>query len=142
MSSVTESSAPWHPLSAAAVAELLAGAPVRWWLSGGAALDRWLGHPIRERQNIDVTVTAGDLAALVATLPDGYSAWAPADDEGTLLPFAQGPPDARLQPVPLRDDASGAWVLQINAEDGAPRAWVYKRDPRVQLPWERVVRDV
>ncbi|CAH0144949.1 hypothetical protein [Microbacterium sp. Bi121] len=133
---------PWEPRDPQAVAELLSTASVRWWLSGGAALDRWLGHPIRERANIDVSVVASDLAALVAGLPTGYSAWAPSGDEDEFIPFAEAPTDADLQPVLIRDDEKNAWVLQVNAEDGAPRAWVYKRDPRLTLPWDRAVIDL
>ncbi|WP_460801980.1 nucleotidyltransferase domain-containing protein [Microbacterium sp. GXF6406] len=143
-SSLTSSALPWVPLTAEQVAEALGAADVRWWLSGGAALDRVLGRQIRERTNIDVSVVARDLAALVAALPEGLSAWAPGagDDDDELIPFAEAPADADLQPVLVRDDAQNVWVLQINAEDGAPRAWVYKRDPRLTLPWERAVIDV
>lgn len=142
-SSVSASATPWHPLEPSAVAELLSAASVRWWLSGGAALDRWLGRAIRERSNIDVSVVAADLAELVASLPEGFSAWAPAgDDDDGIVPFADAPTDADLQPILIRDDAENAWVLQVNAEDGAPRAWVYKRDPRLTLPWDRAVLDV
>lgn len=141
MSSSTPTAAtPWEPLDAEAVARLLAAASVRWWLSGGVALDRWLGHPIRERENIDVSVVAADLRGLVGNLPEGFSAWVPGEDE--IVPFADAPEGADLQPVLIRDDAQNAWVLQVNAEDGAPRAWVYKRDPRLTLPWDRAVLDV
>jgi len=128
---------PWRPLDVEAVARLLSATSSRWWLSGGAALDRWLGHPIRERENVDVSTTAAELAGLVGALPDGFSAWASLD--GDLVPFSEAPGDADLQPVLVRDDAAGAWVLQVNVEDGAPRAWVYKRDPRLQLPWADAV---
>ena len=130
----------WNSLPPQAVAELLADAPVRWWLSGGVALDRWLGEPIRERRNTDVSVVHADLPALVASLPDGYDAWAVRDEE--LVPFAEVSVEDEVQPVLVRDVEAGAWVLRINVEDGAPRAWVYKRDPRLQLPWERAVLDV
>ncbi|MGO2050977.1 MAG: nucleotidyltransferase domain-containing protein [Microbacterium sp.] len=132
----------WEPLEPSAVAELLAAASVRWWLSGGVALDRWLGRSIRERANIDVSVIATDLTALVESLPDGYSAWAPGGEEDEMVLFADAPADADLQPVLVRDDAKNVWVLQVNVEDGAPRAWVYKRDPRLTLPWDRAVLDV
>lgn len=132
----------WAPLDPQAVAELLAGASVRWWLSGGAALDRWLGAAIRERENIDVSVVASDLALLVTALPEGFSAWAPSGEDDEIVPFDDAPTDADLQPVLVRDDAKNAWVLQINVEDGAPRAWVYKRDPRLTLPWDRAVLDI
>lgn len=139
-STAPTSATPWAPLAPEAVAGILASAPVRWWLSGGVALDRWLGHPIRGRENIDISVTAADIAALIASLPEGFSAWVPGEDE--IVPFADAPQDADLQPVLIRDDAEGSWVLQINAEDGAPRAWVYKRDPRLTLPWDRAVLDI
>lgn len=141
-SSPSVSATPWQPLEPAAVAQLLAAAPVRWWLSGGAALDRWLGAPIRARENVDVSVVASDLAALVASLPDGFSAWAPSGDDDEIVPFPDAPADTDLQPVLIRDDDKAAWVLQINVEDGAPRAWMYKRDPRMTLPWDRAVIDL
>lgn len=141
--SSSPSATPWEPIDALAVGELLSTASVRWWLSGGAALDRWLGRPIRPRTNVDVSVVAADLQALVAGLPAGFSAWAPGgDDDDVVIPFADAPPDADLQPVLVRDDARSVWVLQVNAEDGAPRAWVYKRDPRLTLPWDRAVLDL
>ena len=132
----------WAPLTADAVAALLAGTDARWWLSGGAALDRWLGHDIRERANIDVSTTATDLAKLVAHLPVGYSAWAPSGDGDEIVPFDDASDDIDLQPVRILDDAKDAWILQINVEDGAPRAWMYKRDPRLTLPWDRAVLDI
>lgn len=131
---------PWQPLDAEGVAELLAAAEVRWWLSGGAALDRWLGSPIRERRNIDVSVVYTDVASLVASLPQGYDAWAVRDEQ--LVPFAEVSAEDEVQPVLVYDTAKHAWVLRINVEDGAPRAWVYKRDPRMQLPWEKAVIDI
>lgn len=133
---------PWDPLTAAGAAAMLAEAPVRWWLSGGVALDRWLGRDIRPRPNTDVSVVAADLGALVAALPAGFSAWAPASEGDGLVPFAQAAADADLQPVLVHDDARRVWVLQIDVEDGAARAWVYKRDPRLQLPWDRAVLDL
>lgn len=133
---------PWEPLPPDALGELFAGASARWWLSGGAALDRWMGRPIRERENIDVSVIAADLADLVTNLPDGFSAWAPSGHDDEVVPFVEAPTDTDLQPVLIRDDAMDAWALQVNVEDGAPRAWVYKRDPRLTLPWDRAVHDV
>ena len=139
-SSTPTSATPWEPLDPQAVVRLFSAASVRWWLSGGVALDRWIGRGIRSRTNTDVSVVAADLAELVASLPEGFSAWVPGED--ALVPFADAPQDADLQPVLIHDDAEGAWVLQINAEDGAPRAWVYKRDPRLTLPWGRAVLDI
>ncbi|WP_297083587.1 nucleotidyltransferase domain-containing protein [uncultured Demequina sp.] len=141
MSSATPSpSGPWAPLAVEALASLLAPADARWWLAGGVALDRWVGAPIRPRENIDISTMPGDLTALLAVLPPHWSAWAPDGDE--VMPLADAPEDAAVQPVLIRDDDAGAWVLRVNIEDGAPRAWVYRRDARLQLPWDRAVLDL
>ncbi|MCB1273368.1 MAG: hypothetical protein KDB25_03100 [Leucobacter sp.] len=131
----------WEPLEPQAVADLLGAAPVRWWLSGGAALDRWLGEPIRDRRNIDASVVLADLPQLIASLPAGYDAWAVRDGE-ELVPFAEAAEGDEIQPVLVRDTGKNAWVLRVNVEDGAPSAWVYKRDPRLMLPWDRAVLDL
>ncbi len=133
---------PWAPLGPEEIARLFATSSVRWWLSGGTALDRWLGRAIRPRPNADVSVTAADLAALVASLPEGFTAWASLEGASATTPLVDAPTDADLQPVFIHDRAREAWVLQVNVEDGTPRAWVYKRDPRLQLPWDRAVHDI
>jgi hypothetical protein len=140
-STMPSAETPWEPLAAQAVADLLAASPVRWWLSGGAALDRWLGQPIRDRSNTDVSVVFSDLPQLVANLPAGFDGWA-VRDEGDLVPFVESPRDDEVQPVLVRDVEKNVWVLKINVEDGAPSGWVYKRDPRLQLSWDRAVVDV
>lgn len=130
------------PVDVAAIGELLSGASVRWWLSGGAALDRWLGRGIRPRPNIDVSVVAADIPALVAALPAGITAWVPSEADEHVVPLAELSVDTDPQPVLLYDESRGSWILQLNAEDGAPHAWVYKRDPRLTLPWDRAVVDI
>lgn len=130
----------WEPLPPRVVAKLLGPSSARWWLSGGVALDHWLGTSIREHHNTDVSTTAADLPRLVHDIPAPFSAWVPSGDG--VIPWAKADMDADLQPVRIHDDATGAWVLQINVEDGTDRVWVYRRDPRLQLPWDRAVIDV
>ncbi|WP_341940330.1 MULTISPECIES: hypothetical protein [unclassified Microbacterium] len=139
---VLASSTPWMPADVDSIAGLLGGVPVRWWLSGGAALDRWLGREIRTRPNTDVSVAAVDLSALVDALPARVTAWTLSDVEGCVVPLDTAPADADPHPVLLQDEERGVWVLQVNVEDGSPRAWVYKRDPRLSLPWDRAVLDL
>lgn len=139
---VPASATDWAPADPQEIATVLGAATVRWWLSGGAALDRWIGRAIRPRPNIDVSVVAADLPALVAALPAGLSAWGRADTEGEVIPLADVPADVELQPVLVRDDTRGTWIMQVNVEDGASAVWVYKRDPRLQLPWARAVLDI
>ncbi|MFT4030315.1 MAG: hypothetical protein QM675_10615 [Protaetiibacter sp.] len=132
--------ADWMPLEPRGVAELLSATSSRWWLSGGAALDRWLGRPIRHRANIDISTLARDLGLLVGALPKGFTAWVLVDDG--VVAWADADTDGDLQPVLVRDESTGAWVLQVNAEDGTDAVWMYKRDPRLQLPWDRAVYEI
>ncbi len=130
-----------HPLTPEGVAELLGGTTSRWWLSGGVALDHWLGRPIRARANTDASTTSADVRGVIEALPPEYSVWAPNGDDA-VIPWADAAPDADLQPLRIRDERTGAWVLQLNVEDGIERVWLYRRDPRLQLPWDRAVLDV
>ncbi len=140
-SSAPSLDSPWEPLTPQAVADLFAASEARWWLSGGAALDRWVGRPIRDRGNIDISTTSQHLRRLLADLPAPYSAWAPAGDDA-VMPLADASDEDDLQPVRIHDDEKGAWVLQVNVEDGVDRAWLYRRDPRLQLTWDRAVLDI
>ncbi|MFT4214835.1 MAG: hypothetical protein QM622_08680 [Microbacterium sp.] len=164
--SAPTSATPWHPLTPVEVAGLLSTTDARWWLSGGAALDRWLGAPIRERVNIDVSTTRSHLPTLITALPTGYTAWvSPGSGDaatGSASRHAVSQPpgygrtnpggshagwrlaqvveaDADVQRVHILRDADEAWVLQVNVEDGVDRAWLYLRDPRLQLPWDAAV---
>lgn len=140
MSTRPDATAAWQALSIPAVAQLCAGTGVRWWLSGGAALEHWLGRPIRDRENIDVSVVFNDVPPFMESLPDTLTAWAELDDQ--LVPWAEVAPDADVQQVDIYDTERQAWVLRVHAEDGSPRAWLYRRDPRLQLAWEKAVLDV
>lgn len=131
----------WEPLTPDAVATLFVPVTARWWLSGGVALDRWLGRPIRARQNIDVSTVPADLDALLSDLPAPLSAWV-RDGDDAVKPLSAASEGEDLQPVRIYDADADAWVLQVNVEDGAPKAWLYRRDPRLQVPWDLAVIDV
>ena len=134
---------PWSALAPEAVAAIFGpGETPRWWLSGGVALDRFVGAPIRDRENIDVSTIPGDLEAVVAALPDGLSAWVWESDDEPLIAWADADPASDIQRLLIHDDARAVWVLRINVEDGAARAWMYRRDARVQVPWEAAVHDL
>lgn len=130
----------WSTLTPDEVSALLTASPVRWWLSGGAALDHWFGSPIRKRRNTDVSVVRGDLPDLINALPPGFEAWAMRGSDLSL--FDDLSLEDEIQPVLIRDLGGEKWVLRINVEDGTQAAWVYKRDPRLQLPWDRAVLDI
>lgn len=136
----------WEPLSVAAVSSLIDGTSA--WLSGGVGIDHWLGRVTRAHGDVDVSVTRRDRAAFLAGLPSSLRPFAAQD--GWLTPLDElgpddaGPDDAGTDDagpdnVWCRDQRSGRWVLQVNAEDGDDTTWAYRRDPSVVLPWPRAV---
>lgn len=131
---------PWRRLDAAEVAQLLAPTDVRWWLSGGSAFDQWTGAPLRERDRTTVSAVASTLDELIDDLPGHVTAWV--QDEGDPLAWPGLTEGGDAPAVQLYDAERGAWVLQVSLEDGTADRWVYRRDPRLQLPWDRAVLDV
>ncbi len=131
---------PWTRLDAASVADLLADTEARWWLSGGSAYDQWRGEPLRERDRTTISTVYTQLDDIVGSLPDGMSCWARIGDE--LVRWSDLPDGADIPSAWIFDAAMDAWVLQINLEDGTADRWVYRRDPRLQLPWEKAVLDI
>lgn len=127
----------WRLLSAAETAKLLADAPVRWWLSGSSAFDQWAGSALRERVKSTVSVTYAAVGPLVQSLPAGMSAWVAMGDQ--LVAWEETGDHADIPSLRVYDPSTDAWVLQVNLEDGTDDRWVYRRDPRLQLPWERAV---
>ncbi|MEL4503522.1 hypothetical protein AAEX63_01145 [Luteococcus sp. H138] len=128
---------PWRPWTPRQAAERLAGCQARWWVSGGSAVDLHL-HQESDRQDLDLSTAAGDLRPLCVSLPDGVTVWA--DLDGALLPLADVPDDADLQRALWHEN--GAWVAELHVEDGAPKAWLYRRDPRLQMPWDKATIDI
>jgi hypothetical protein len=102
---------------------LLRGAPVRWWLSGGYALDRFAGRTIRPHGDIDISIATTDWSALVAHLGDNVVLWRPGDGHN----------------VWLREPDRSAWRLQINLEPVVDGEWRYRRDERIRRPLAEVV---
>ncbi|HEY4267302.1 MAG TPA: hypothetical protein VGM94_03825 [Galbitalea sp.] len=111
----------------------------RAWLSGGCALDLWLGQPSRAHEDIDVSVLSEDWRLVVESLPSWIGLFAA--EKGQLWPI-----DASEQPPPsntwCEDVRTGEMVLQINAETGSESCWIYRRNSAVTLPWSDALSEV
>jgi Aminoglycoside-2''-adenylyltransferase len=130
----------WEPLSVQAVAELMHGCTARWWLSGGWAVDHWLGRATREHGDIDVSTLGPALPAVLRHLPGHLHAFAAVD--GRLSPFASRADDPEVHNLWIQDGRTGRWVLQVNIEAGDQTAWRYRRAPRIALPWASAVQHI
>jgi len=121
----------WDPLSVAALRPLLGSAAARWWISGGVALDLFLGRTTRPHGDLDVSVARPDWPVVAAELGRHLQ----------LCPVADGWIDEtgeltadRVDSLWCRPAAGGPWCLQVLLEEVEDDDWVYRRDPRVRLP--------
>lgn len=121
----------------AEVGALLTGAPGLWWLSGGQALDLWLGRTTREHGDIDVSVWRRDWPGLLAHAMGSLEVFAAQD--GGLSPVSDASAPTTAHNFWARRSGSTSWALQLNIEEGTDDEWVYRRDPGIRLPWSRAV---
>ena len=111
----------WVPLSVASVSGLFASSSARWWLSGGTALDTWLGRRLREHEDIDVSVWRPDWPALATSMPDDWTVFTAR--HGVLTPLVN--PAVQLlwkagKPVEKDLVDAAAIVPELTPQD---RAW-------------------
>lgn len=126
----------WDPLEPAAVAELLSGSGVRWYIAGGRAARA--GAPARHHEDTDVVVRIADLDQLRNRLAD-WDLWEALD--GTLRPLLPGLALTECcEQLWARLDAGHPWQLDALLDRGSDDSeWVFKRDASVRLPWDRAL---
>lgn len=125
----------WEPLTPAEVQALFAGAPFRWWLAGGWAIEL-AGGPPRTHGDTDVVVLLDDLPAIRAHLA-GYHLWEAHD--GSLRPLLPGE-DLREEREQLwvRRDAAQPWLADLLLTPSKDGRWLFKRDHRISLPLDEL----
>lgn len=123
---------PWQPLAVRDLALLLAGAYFPWWVAGGWAIDRFVGHQTRQHDDLDVLVLRRDQLVVQHALR-GWDLHA-ADPPGTLRPWAAGEAlGAGIYDIWCRPDTAAPWALQLMLADidRTGTHWIFRRDPRV-----------
>jgi hypothetical protein len=118
------------------VAALLEGA-AGWWLSGGEALDVFMGRQTRAHGDIDVSITPVRWPAVRSRLRGVLRPWAWVGGEAREI--VDELPEGASPNLWLEEVAAGTWALQINVESGDAAEWIYRREPRIRLPWARAV---
>ncbi|MEU8166097.1 hypothetical protein AB0B97_06215 [Micromonospora sp. NPDC049004] len=130
----------WAALSITDVCSLLGRCPARWWLSGGWAIDHWLGAVSRQHGDIDVSTLRPGLPALLGSMPAQLRPIAAMS--GRLLPLTEHLDDPELRNIWIHDENRDRFVLQVNVEDGDESVRRYRRDPRISLGWSSAVATV
>lgn len=136
---VGEDLGPWEPFSVETVAAVMHATDAVWWLSGGQALDRFLGRVTREHGDIDVSIPRHDLARVATRLGDRLELQIASG--GRLYDLDAGPAPELVHGLWARERVRGPWRVQINLEPVEGDDWVFRRDPRVRRPLEQVVHD-
>lgn len=129
---------PWEPLDVESVVEVFVGAPFRWWISGGRALDLHLQRSWRDHDDTDLGVLRSDLAAVHERLGPWEAHIAAA---GKLSPWRGEPlrSDRHQNNVWCRRTDAAPWILDITIGDGSDEEWIYRRDPSIRVPWNMAV---
>ncbi len=128
---------PWDPMPIDEVVALLDGAPFRWWVAGGQALELHAGRSWRAHADLDVGICRTDAPAL--------QSWASRMDlhiaaDGRLTPWRTQAIGEDEGNVWCRTEPDGPWRLDVLVGDGSDHEWIYRRDRSVRLPWDRAVR--
>src|SRR5262245_52133974 len=114
----------WAPWPLERVVRRFGGAPFRWWISGGHALELWAERSWRAHEDMDIGLLRADVAQ-AATLLDDCTLFVAS--MGQLTPFHGQAlsSQAHENNVWVQDRATGAWVLDLTLNDGDQHHWIY-----------------
>jgi len=111
--------------------------PVLWWISGGHAIDLFVGRPTRPHRDIDVSILRASATRLRPRFPGWDLRIAHA---GSLLPWSG------LDPIPApynglwcRRTSGQPWRLQVMLEDGTAERWICRRHPDLAVPMDQAI---
>lgn len=130
----------WDPLGVDEVVAVFDGAPFRWWMTGGHALELHLGGSWRSHADTDVGICRADGPDVHRWLSSrGWDLHIGAD--GVLTPWHGSPLDAARSQnnVWCRPSPGTDWRLDIAVGSGTPDRWIYRRDETITRPWSDTV---
>jgi hypothetical protein len=121
-------------MSLADTIETFRGATFRWWISGGLALELHLGRSWRDHDDTDVSLARCDVIKLRSIL-DGWDIHIAS--AGQLEPWTGKDIHSDLHQNNLwcRRDINGPWCLDVTICEGDNDFWIFRRDPRIRVPW-------
>lgn len=123
---------PWRPYAVDRVVEVMDGITDDWWLSGGEALDRFVGRRTREHGDVDVSIPTAHSDAVTERLAERFDVRIAS--RGRLHPLADAAAVGAVHNLWVREAEGRPWRLQVNLEPCDAATWTYRRDPRVTRP--------
>jgi hypothetical protein len=117
---------------------VFANAPFRWWISGGRALDLFVGRSWRTHVDTDVGVLRRDVPQLRTVI----RSWDVQVAAAGILSTWQGQvPDSEQHENNLwcRKDSLQPWCLDVTIGEGDGEHWIYRRNPQIIADWKSAV---
>jgi hypothetical protein len=130
--------ADWESWRPEQVAELLAGVDLPWYVAAGWAIDLFLGGDFREHYDLEVAVPNSRFDELAEVLAPFEVVLITGPWEATPLSEARD----RLWDTHqtwIREPATGKWHVDFFREPSDGDTWIYRREPAIRLPYERVI---
>jgi len=134
MSSVDD----WDPLALDAVQSAFTGAPFRWWICGGLALELHVGRVWRSHEDLDIGILREDAPAVYSWLAE-WDLWVAAG--GSLRPWHGEPLDSERDEnnVWARRSVDLSWSFDLTVGSGNDAEWIYRRNETVRRDWHDAV---
>ncbi|HUG63636.1 MAG TPA: hypothetical protein VMK83_00300 [Gaiellaceae bacterium] len=128
----------WDAWTPREVAEVLDGVEAPWCVAAGWAIDLFLGEQRREHDDLEIVVPNDRFAEVAEALSAFEIFVITGPGVGMRLEGAQNRLDDTHQTW-VRVPETGRWLLDVMREPSDGETWVYRRDPRVRMPYDQVI---
>jgi hypothetical protein len=131
----------WDPWQPGQLAVLLRGVTAPWYVAGGNAIDLHLGAATRVHADLEIGLPAATFGQVRDAL-SGYEFEVAGD--GRMWPpdspaFSRWYQTWASEPAPQRPGGR-VYRLDVFREPSAAGLWAFRRDQRIRLPYDRVIR--
>lgn len=109
-----------------------------WWVSGGWALDLFVGSQSRLHKDLDIGVLRRDIQQVIAAL----SSWEMFEaKDGLLTRMREGDaPRTNVNSLWCRPAGHTNWTFELMLDESDGDQWVFRRDHTIQRPLSLCVR--
>jgi hypothetical protein len=129
----------WAPLTVEEATSLLANAPLRWWISGGHALELYMGERWRTHEDLDIGICRRDAGAVHSWL-QGWEGYVAAGGQLSRWDGRELHAGRHENNVWFRRPSDETWAFDLTVNEGNQHKWIYRRDHSVTRPWDSAVR--